>query len=157
MEIRDDLSNWLVQIQVLVAKNTNMEVGLGASEAIVKDAEIALNVRFPIYFRAYLLQFGFMGIDHYELYGLGNDIPKHLDVVINTLDERQKFRPYMPLHLIPLENTGGGDHFCIDLSAGLNDPPVVFWDHEQDEIQLPELVADQFSLWLLEHTKQIEI
>ena len=144
------MHDWINQVRLLVESSENAQVGIGASEQEVNEAETSLGVRFPSYFRAYLLEFGVLSVAHREFYGLGAGVPTYLHLVIETLAERHQFRPYIPKHLIPVENNGGGDHYCIDLSAELEDPPVVFWNHTQDESQVAQPEAECFSSWLLE-------
>jgi hypothetical protein len=145
------MDNWLNKIRSLVESSSNAQVGGGVSEAEVSEAERLLGIHFPTQLRAYLLQLGFLNVAHYEFYGLGEGLPKYLDIVLETLAERHEFRPYLPKHLIPIQNNGAGDHYCLDLSSSMDDPPVVFWSHEEDESQTPEPEGECFSLWLLEH------
>jgi len=105
-------------------------------------------------FRTYLSEFGYLELRSGELYGLGAGVPAHLDLVGNTRAERTEFHPHIPLHLVPFMPNGCGDHYCIDLSARVDDPPVVFWDHELDAAQQPQRLADTFSSWLLHHTNE---
>ena len=43
-----------------------------------------------------------------EFNGLGGGVPKHLDLCEETIAEREQFIPYLPSHLLPMENDGGG-------------------------------------------------
>ncbi len=153
-DVRPHMISWLAEIRRLVESSSNAEVAVGASEAEIEAAEAALGVRFPPQFRAYLSEFGYLSIAHCEFNGLGAGVPEHVNLVRETLAEREMFRPYIPIHLLPLENNGAGDHFCIDLTAGLEDPPVVFWSHDEDESQTPEPESDRFSSWLLERVSE---
>jgi cell wall assembly regulator SMI1 len=148
------MSHWLAEIRRLISSSSNAKVAVGASEAEIQAAEIALSIRFPSQFRAYLSEFGYLGIAHYELNGVGAGVPEHVNLVTETLSEREMFRPYIPVHLLPLENNGAGDHYCIDLATGLDDPPVVFWSHDEDESQTPEPEAESFSSWLLKRVSE---
>jgi hypothetical protein len=62
--------------------------------------------------------------------------------------ERTEAEPPLPHRLLPLENNGAGDHYCIDLS----DPrdPVV-WSHEAagGVGHRPDVVAPTFVEWAL--------
>lgn len=89
------------------------------------------------------------------LYGLGADAPPHLDLVRMTESERTEMYPRIRADLVPIMNDGAGNHYCIDGSAsGPTEPPIVLWDHELDEDQMPEEYGEKFSTWLvsrLEH------
>jgi len=116
----------------------------------VSDDEIAVAERLlgrPILgsYREFLRHFGWGGVQHLELFGLG--APPHLDLVRVTQSERTEMNPALPSHLIPVMNNGGGSLFCLDTTVA-NDPPIVFWDHEAGVDQVPEVVAKSFSAWL---------
>ena len=84
-----------------------------------------------------------------ELYGLGDDVPKYLDLKRVTMSERDEMIPRIPPHLVPILNDGSGNHFCLD-SKGIAgaDCPVVFWDHDSRDDQEPEVIAGGFVQWL---------
>ncbi|MCZ8158272.1 MAG: SMI1/KNR4 family protein [Rhizobiaceae bacterium] len=142
------MTNWTHEIRRFLESASDAEVGAGASELEIQAAEKSLGVTFPIRFREYLSWFGYVSAAHWELNGLGEGVPAHLNLVTETLLEREQFRPHIPRSLLPLENNGAGDHSCLDLSSGNDDPPIVFWDHEKDERQVPTPEADHFSQWL---------
>lgn len=138
--------------RTFLGANQDAVFSCGATDEEIAMAECELGVSFPAVFRRYLSEFGYLEIRSAELYGLGAGVPQHLDLVRNTKAERSEFHPYIPHHLIPFLPNGGGDHYCIDLSSGADDPPVVFWNHELDSEQRPPLLADRFTSWLLQHT-----
>jgi hypothetical protein len=133
-------------------ENPTAKVGRGATDGEIGSAESALGVVFPPVFRRYLSELGYLEFGSAEFYGLGEGVPAHLDLVRNVMDERLRFHPHVPSHLIPFLPNYGGDHSCIDLSDPVDDPPVVFWDHELDAAQVPSRMADTFTSWLLDHT-----
>lgn len=63
--------------------------------------------------------------------------------------ERELAYPSMRAGLLPLENNGGGDHYCLDLAA--HGSPVVFWSHDDLDgpDQLSKVVAPTFGAWAL--------
>ena len=108
------------------------ECGGGATDVEIFKAENSLMTPFSESYRSFLRKIGWGRFSHEELYGLGSDIPPYLELVKNTLVERDTMGPLMPLHLIPVMNDGAGNHFCLDTSLFADDEcPVVFWDHEQ--------------------------
>jgi cell wall assembly regulator SMI1 len=126
--------------------------GIGASAEEVADAERKLGVSFPEAFRAYLTDLGYLEFESVEMYGLGVGVPKHLDLVENTIAERTVLHPNIPIQFIPVLNNGCGDHYCLDLRPNALDPPVVFWSHELGPDQTPAFVAERFTGWLLDGT-----
>lgn len=64
-------------------------------------------------YRRFLLELGWGGAGHLELFGLGNDVPRHLDCIERTLSERTEMHPRIPHDLLPIMNNGGGDHYCL--------------------------------------------
>lgn len=131
--------------------------GAGASEEEILAAERQLEVEFPESFHSFLREFGWGGVGHHELIGLGKGVPLDLDLIKVTQDERSRYRPHIPPYLVPLLNDGYGNHFCLDTRhiTG-NDCPVVFWNHELDESQEPELEAGTYEEWLLELLREVE-
>jgi cell wall assembly regulator SMI1 len=140
----------------LVATFPALGKGKGASEAEILAAEAALETEFPIAYRLYLSQLGYLIGEPEEMYGLGEGVPSHMNLVDCAIAERTKFMPYQPSHLIPLCNDGFGNHYCIDLRSGADDPPVVFWDHEQDSNQVPEPIAEQLTIWLFRWAAELD-
>ncbi len=126
------------------------EHGKGATRAEVAKAQEVLSVSFPHSYRSYLEHIGWGRFSHIELYGLGQDVPHHLDLIRNTIAERTEMKPLLPNHLIPVLNDGAGNHYCLDTSAFSGaECPVVFWDHEQTDEQDPEIVSPAFADWLM--------
>ncbi len=127
------------------------QLGQGASETMIEDAEQCLGVKFSTSYRCFLSEFGWGRIGHFELFGLGVGIPHYLDLVEVTQRERTEMEPVMPKHLIPLMNDGAGNHYCLNsrqMTKG--ECPVVFWDHELGREQRTAVVAISFDAWLFE-------
>lgn len=124
--------------------------GKGASDEEIHAAQTALGLRFTEEYKEFLRRFGWMDARGDYFYGLGADAPHHLDLVIMTKAERHDVEPQMPPHLLPLLNNGGGNHWCIDCSAGDHFGRVVYWDHEVGDSEPLEVVAPDYATWLLE-------
>lgn len=123
--------------------------GKGAAVAEIEDAEHQLGLKITGGYREFLLRFGWMDIGLVELFGIGEDIPPYLNLVIVTLSERSEMRPNLALMLLPFHNDGFGNLYCLDMAASVGDEhPVVFWNHECGSGQIPEPVSNSFAEWL---------
>jgi cell wall assembly regulator SMI1 len=138
-------------LQEVINAFADKDVGEGATDEEVAIAEAALGATFSGSYKAFLLSYGWARFAHEKLYGLGADVPGYLELVKNTIVERNAMRPSLPPHLIPIMNDGGGNHYCLD-STQLHDgeSPIVFWDHDLGEEQAPEFVSPSFEAWLIE-------
>lgn len=135
----------------------NKELGTGATQQKIDDAERTLRITIPRSYRQFLGEFGWARFAHQELYGLGCDVPPYLELVRNTHVERNTMSPRLPPELIPLMNDGGGNHYCLDTSRMENaECPVVFWDHEAGEDQQTETVASRFDVWIIEMLDRLQ-
>lgn len=113
----------------------------------VQVASARLGVRLEGGYRRFLERFGWGGVGSFELYGLGSDVPRYLDLVSVTESERTQMAPALPAHLIPIMNDGGGNLYCLD-SSKAGEPMIVFWAHTDGEEQQPETVASDFVSWM---------
>jgi cell wall assembly regulator SMI1 len=143
-------NNWTAQFLNLVETHEEIRMSFPVTDETIEEAESILEVVFPLQLKIYLKTFGRLEIGYHDLYGVGSTIPDYLSIVKETLSERKEFRPYIPVHLLPIENDGSGNHYCLDVSSVHDDPPVVFWNHENDEEQIPEPVSNSFTSWLFE-------
>ncbi|WP_224368622.1 SMI1/KNR4 family protein [Hyalangium versicolor] len=123
--------------------------GQGASEDDIDAASDRLGVRLAGGYRSFLRRFGWGGVESFELFGLGSDVPPYLDLTTVAESERTEMHPGLASHLIPLMNDGGGNLYCLD-SRATGEPTVVFWDHTASEKQIPSPVAPDFVSWLAE-------
>lgn len=82
----------------------SVETGRGASQSQIAEAEGALGVSFPDSYRRFLAELGWVSVDSDEIFGLGDGVPGHLELVRVTHSERTEFRPHIPSHLVPLLN-----------------------------------------------------
>ncbi|MBL0122573.1 MAG: SMI1/KNR4 family protein [Betaproteobacteria bacterium] len=133
--------------------NEEFEHGAGANATTISAAEAALGLAFPESYRRFLASFGWGCIGHFEIHGLGQDVPVWLDIVKLTASQRKLTRSGMnlriPPYLLPLHNEDDGDQICIDTMQRVGDSaPVVFWDHTIGNRQAPEKIADDFIEWL---------
>ncbi len=124
-------------------------VGQGATFEEILLAEAALGVVLSDSYRAFVREFGWGGAPGWELFGLGPDVPFHLDLVGVTTSERNE-PPRLPHHLVPLMSDGADNRFCLDTSrrSSYGEAPVVFWEGKLGEGQAPDEVAPDFLSWL---------
>lgn len=133
-----------------LASYGNSLFGSGATAEDIKKAEVILEIKFSNSYREFLIEFGWGGVECIELYGLGADVPDYLNVVKVTLSERNEMEPALQKDLIPLLNDGFGNHYCLDTGRMTDlECPVVFWNHEEASDQDVEIVAPNFSTWLM--------
>jgi len=145
------IENMTTTIERLLDK----DLGDGASMDAIQTAERELGVKFPNDYEAYLRTYGWARLIYDELYGIGDSVPSHLNLTMNTLRERTDFRPCLPNHLVPVMPDGAGNHYCLDLSKTESGAcPVVFWDHDEAEDQTPRIVGKSFSDWIVEHVTE---
>ncbi len=137
------------ELEKALRARDDVVIGLGADEAEVENAERSLAVTFPDVLRDYLRRFGHLELGHFELYGLGSELPKYRQLVQMTLTERTESGCPLPHELVPLLNDGGGNLYCIDTC-----PPdagrVVLWDHSLGTGQQPEQHSGSIPEWLAE-------
>jgi SMI1-KNR4 cell-wall len=135
-----------------VNSQPDKDVGRGASDQEIADAERELGVRLPQSYRAFLSNFGWAEIRNDILYGVGTDVPQGLTLTRTAYAERHELEPRIPQHLVPIMNDGAGNNYCLDTSRFHGDEcPVVFWDHEHWDgpNQSPEEVSPSFDHWLI--------
>lgn len=128
-----------------------LESGKGATDDQIDSVAESLRVKLSDSYRRFLSIFGWAKFTHQELYGLGSDVPPHLDLMKNTLAERTEMRPALPTVLVPVMNDGAGNHYCLDTSMMADgECPIVFWDHEQPAEQVPDRVAPSFDHMIID-------
>jgi hypothetical protein len=112
------------------------DFGRGATPHEIDLAEEQLGVEFSASHKAYLEQFGWASMEGLQLFGLGEDVPAHLDLVRVTLSERTEMKPRLPSSLVPLMNDGAGNCavggvtrlYCLDVeSREQGECAVIFW------------------------------
>jgi hypothetical protein len=137
------------QLAQKLESSPSKSFGRGAGEDDLQAAGARLGVNLVGGYRRFLERFGWGGVRSFELYGLGSDVPRYLDLVAVTESERTQMSPALPTHLIPIMNDGGGNLYCLD-SSKAGEPIIVFWDHTAGEEQEPEPVASDFVSWMEE-------
>jgi hypothetical protein len=118
-------------------------------------AEQALGCQLPASYRSFQLEFGDAARSPLDIYSVRTPEPSAANIVGINLDARHDAYPRLPAHLIAFTDSGGGDLLCFDTSV-LRDgeKPVVWWDHEGDEAQQPELAASSFLDWLEQELRE---
>jgi hypothetical protein len=112
-------------------------------------AEQALGCRLPDGYRWFQLEFGDAAHSLVDIYSVRTPEPSGANIVAINLDARHELYPRLPAHLIAFADSGGGDLLCFDTSVRQDgESLVVWWDHEGDETQHPELAASSFLDWL---------
>ena len=71
----------LDELERILRFRDDVTIGRGVTDETVHIAEEALNVTFPSDLKDYLKQFGHIEVGHFELFGLGEEIPDYLDIV----------------------------------------------------------------------------
>jgi SMI1-KNR4 cell-wall len=130
------------------AEGTELAVDPATVEEL-QSAQDALGCQFPESYAWFQLEFGQIANSPLlNIFSVRPD-PPALNIVGVNLEERHDAHPALPASLVAFVNSGGGDLCCFDTSA-LEDGecPVVWWDHEADEDQVPELAAASFVDWL---------
>lgn len=122
--------------------------GQGASDDEIRDAEKKLGLTISGGFRQFLRRLGWAGAGSIEIYGLGSDVPRYLNLVEITLSERNEMRPKLRPEFLPVMNDGGGNLYCLSTNRKENgESPIVFWDHSLPANQEPEFISISFAEW----------
>jgi len=129
--------------------------GAGASDRDVAAIAEAFGHELPQSYAAFLRDFGWGGVSDLEILGAGVDVPPFLDVRAVLQFEREEARPQLATNLLPIQRDGGGNLYCIRDNGPSVCPDVVFWDHELESEQTPEVVASHFAGWLLEQLQSL--
>ena len=127
--------------------------GAGANDRAVDTAEERIG-RFPGEYRAFLHEYGWVGVSSYEIYGLGDDVPPYLDVVRVTLAERTEPAVPLPANFVCVMNNGAGALISFKaLDPADHDTqrsPILSWDHNSAATRVPEELAESFTDWLMD-------
>ena len=145
----------LGELERILRSRDDVAIGHGVTDEAVQYAEGALHVTFPPALREYLKRFGHLEFGHFELFGLGDEIPKYLDIVEVTKSERSESGCPLPTNLVPLLNDGGGNLYCVAVSdehAG----SIVFWDHEAGPAQEPALQVSSLEEFLIDLLRDLD-
>jgi hypothetical protein len=120
-----------------------------ATPKAIAAAEAQLTVVFPANYKAFLLEFGSSDWPD-DICGLVDGNEPGRSIVDNTNWERYESFQSMPAYLLPFSPDGQGNNRCFDTSkmSELGECPVVFWDHELSEDQIPTTTHKNFEEWL---------
>lgn len=136
------------EIAQMILSFPKKDLGTGVDDHEIESAVHTLNIPICGGYRRFLRRFGFARIADFDVFGLGNGIPRYLHLVVVTESERNDVDPPLPEHLLPIMNNGGGDLVCLDTRASPEEPPIVMWWHEDGPDQVPEPTATDFLSWL---------
>ncbi len=121
----------------------------GVGDSLIDRASAAIGLPFPPGYRQFLKKLGCGYVSFQEFIGLGG--PEHLDVVKETLQQRERSGPSrFPLHLIPVLSDGFGNYECIDTASptsGGGECRVVNWLHDGGDDQKCEVLAESYLEW----------
>lgn len=106
------------ELRALLVEVGPLEVGKGAPTAAIEAAEKALGIFIRGDYRRFLEHFGWGGVGGIEVYGLGDDVPRHLSLVNITRSERSEMFPRLRPELLPIMNDGAGNLYCLDTTTG---------------------------------------
>ena len=105
------------------ARADGHDAGSPVGDAQIEAAERELGA-FPEPYRRFVREFGWLEIAGCTVYGLGDDVPPFLDVVRETLAERQDFEPGLDDGYIAIGPDGAGNLWCVETAAaGTPRPP----------------------------------
>jgi hypothetical protein len=122
----------------------DLRQGKGATEADLREL-VSVWGPLPVDFKQYLQEFGWLAFGAYELYGLGPDVPSHLNVVDRSRELWNGDGNYkLPSALLPLYE-GGGWFYC--LSRLHHGQPVVCWSQEYDDLGEGQPYDETYSSW----------
>jgi hypothetical protein len=145
----------LATLDRVLRSRRDAEFGAGATDATIRAAEDALAIAFPASVREYLNRFGYIAVGPLELYGLGDDVPAHLDIVRITTSERTESGCPLPQYLVPLMNDGFGNLYCAAVT-GEDAGAIMLWDHEAGSEQQPAFIAASFEQWLVADIEHLD-
>lgn len=150
-----DLKNQITNF-VETSETGQTIVGKGCTESQICRTENALGVQIIGSYREFLRDYGWAEFYCENIFGLGDDIAIGHDLVDTTNWERTEALLKLPKNLIPFNNDGMGNLYCINTEEIVNDEPiVVIWDHELCQQQIPAFCSSSFAEWLSETLTQI--
>jgi len=126
------------------------------SEELIRQAENALDLRFPPTYRAFVSRFGCGGLRGYEFYGLidenfvNSGIPNAVWLAL-----RDRIDYGLPKSFIPICDTGLGGYYVIDVSqinADGDSPVIEFWPGAPDPIG-KNCIAKDFGEFFCERVR----
>ena len=137
------------ELKSLIKQNPTSQFGAGAEETEIAEAQTTIG-RLPDDYVKFVREFGWLAIDHYGIFGLGLNVPNHLDLRFMTLDERENYG--LPCHRIPIMNDGGGSPYSFDVQIDSATAGVVLWDHDASSTGHQFRVASSFTDGCLDYS-----
>jgi len=129
-----------------------LQSGKGADESDLLEL-VSMWGPLPIDFKQYLQEFGWLAFSSYELYGLGVDVPTHLNLLERSRELWLGDGEYkLPRELLPFYDSGGGWFYC--LSKMHRGHPVVSWAREYEDLGEGQPYDERYlswSQWLIDH------
>ena len=126
-----------------------------ATDEEITAAEQQLGHPLPDSYKWFQKEFGNFGGAFPDIYSARVPAEGMQNIVGINFSERSDYFPRMPTHLIAFSDNSGGDSYCFDTTQFKSGKcAVVFWDHEGDEEQTPEVVAADFAEWLEEELNE---
>ena len=133
------------QLAIALQGKPRASLGRPASNTHIAQAENDLRVSFPDDLKEYLRRFGHIRVGSHELFGLGDGLPKYLDIVAMTRAERNEAG--LDHSLVPLHNDGYGNLTCMR-TGGLFAGQLVLWIHDgRKQDQLKPIASGLFE-WI---------
>jgi len=83
---KEHIDQAIQEKKVFALQGTNLEA--------VKSAELKLNFKFPKEYVEFLISYGAMSIKDHEIFGIAPST--HIDVLSNTLEERERYNVLSP-------------------------------------------------------------
>ncbi len=116
----------------------------GCTDSDIKKSELQLAVSYPADYSEYLLDFGWLSVEHYEFFGLGKGIPDFLNINLVAHDEWESYG--LDKRFLPIWNNGGGNLDCINLELSTKDKSKIFV--VSHETRQAEFLTDGIQSWL---------
>lgn len=82
------------------------------SEDIICEIEKEIGISFGEQLKKYILEYGYLGYEYIELYGVNSHQGMNSDMVKKTLQLNEQFEKAKGL--IAVENQGDGDYYLVD-------------------------------------------
>ncbi|MBE6733960.1 MAG: SMI1/KNR4 family protein [Ruminococcaceae bacterium] len=112
----------------------------------ISGLESLLGIKFGTQLRKYILDYGYLGYEYCELYGVNGIQMEKSDMIVTTLRLHSRFPATKGL--VVLENYGDGDYYMVD-----GDDNVYRYICETDELSKTELKLFDYIVERFEFVK----
>lgn len=131
-----NLDTFVIQYDV---DHSNSQIDVPALE----QAEKTIGIKFGEELTAYLLQYGYLGFEYVELYGMNARQGLNSDLVTQT----QYMHKYYPdtASLIAIENQGEGDYYLVDSSDNIYEYDTNMKQLRKTDLKLFEYIIRRFE------------